>query len=310
MPNSRSNIKNLGHFGKKEDSNNARKVVEFAETANFDKLEDMPESDIDFTNPKNVLDQYILMEHKGYTILRLPKNKLAHLSPEHIQQAKEKYENHPDKTGIFTDTDFEMYVAKEGTNLDKNKTYLDKHPFVLFEPSSGFDATGENVIPESDIWLSYNSDDMEENPERKFDCASNKIKYPTRETWPMKNSDAHADRMMIIQKDSALKESPLLFDKNCTGALEVVDDLLKSLQEIILPNESVFQKCDSHTVIYSEQNSRSQSFHSDVNPKQGFDHFEKTVNEDKLSGVTIIYCPQPSYLQILDSPTEYSIRRI
>ena len=82
--------------------------------------------------------------------------------------------------------------------------------------------------------------------------------------------------------------------------------MVNSLQDLIRPNEQVFQKSNTHTVIYSEPNSRSQTIHSDVNPTCGFDKFDEIVSEDQLSGFTIIYCPQPSYLQILESCTEYS----
>lgn len=200
----RSQIKNLGNYAKKEELSNAQKIVEFAETAKWGELENMPESDIDFSKPKNVLDQYRLLEQKSYTILRLPKNKMPVLSQEDLKIAKHKYENHPDRTGIFTDTDCEIFVAKKGIILDKTQTYIDGHPFKLFEASTGFDASGKNTLPDGEIWL---PDSTEDTLKRKFYSASNKEKFPTRDDWPMKNSDEHADRIMITQKDSAIETS-------------------------------------------------------------------------------------------------------
>lgn len=52
----------------------AFKVVEFAETTNVKLVDQMPVSNIDFSIKKNVHDQYVLWESKGYSILRLPEN--------------------------------------------------------------------------------------------------------------------------------------------------------------------------------------------------------------------------------------------
>ena len=203
--NKRGNLNNLKQFKQKE-QNVAKEIVEFAETTHWDEVQEMTKnsenerlvSDVDFTKTKNVIDHYINMASKGYTLLRLSEEVMPVLTMEQILEAKAKYENHESLTGIFTDHEYDMYVAKKNANVNIEMEYEDEN---LFKRSTGFsDPLRKNPLPEDMIWLLTESVD-EDDVVKKFNSATNKELYPTKDEWPLRNTDAHKDRKMIVQKE-------------------------------------------------------------------------------------------------------------